>query len=283
MKRSLGWQCVSLACAIAGMGSSDNRRQRQRRGRLRCRTIGARYEHSVRRRGMTGDPVNGGGGSEIDQVFGTVANGRLYVTIAGQPGEEFQQDGCVHRLQGRRREFTQWRHSAHVVDGFAAIGGGTNLPNPADGALQRMDGLTFDAGFDADYFLAFTHGPETVNPNMPDSRQFWAASAHYADLSNGTAGAVVAAGMQLAPRGLPNALRFPGDYNKNGKVDGADYVIWRKTQGQTVARGSGADANGSDNRSAADYDIWRSRFDDGTTLADFHSCRSTWPMVFRKR
>src|SRR5688572_1335594 len=32
---------------------------------------------------INGDPVNGGGGSEIDQVFATVANGRLYVTIAG--------------------------------------------------------------------------------------------------------------------------------------------------------------------------------------------------------
>jgi hypothetical protein len=30
-----------------------------------------------------GDAVNGGGGSEINQVFGRVSGGRLYVTIAG--------------------------------------------------------------------------------------------------------------------------------------------------------------------------------------------------------
>ena len=60
-----------------------------------------------------------------------------------------------------------------VVDGYCcAIGGGTNLPNPTDGALQRMNGLTFDAGFDADYFLAFTNGPETVNPKHAGLRQF---------------------------------------------------------------------------------------------------------------
>ena len=69
-------------------------------------------------------------------------------------------------------------------------------------------------------------------------------------------------------------LRFPGDYNKNGKVDGADYVIWRKTQGQTVARGSGADANGSEVIDQGDYNIWRSRFDDGHAFRFRISCRS---------
>ena len=32
---------------------------------------------------INGDPINGGGGSEIDQVFATIADGRLYVLIAG--------------------------------------------------------------------------------------------------------------------------------------------------------------------------------------------------------
>src|SRR4051812_6887501 len=32
---------------------------------------------------VNGDPINGGGGSEIDQVFARVANGRLYVVVAG--------------------------------------------------------------------------------------------------------------------------------------------------------------------------------------------------------
>jgi hypothetical protein len=218
----------------------------------------------------TGDPVNGGGGSEIDQVFATVVDGRLYVTVTGNLEWNFNKinvfidskPGGVNSLDGA--------NLPTMVDGYCCtIGGGTNLPNPTDGALQRLSGLTFDAGFDADYYLAFTNGPETVNPNMPDSRQFWAISAHYADLTNGTAGAVVPAGVQLAPRGLPNVMRFPGDYNKNGKVDGTDSVIWRNTQGQAVARGAGADADGSMVIDQADFDIWRSRFDDGTTLADF--------------
>lgn len=217
-----------------------------------------------------GDPVNGGGGSEIDQVFGTVANGRLYVTVTGNLERNFNKlevfidskAGGVNSIDGSALPA--------MVDGFCCtIGGGVNLPDPTDGALQRMDGLTFDAGFEADYLLAFTHGFETVNPSLPDSRTFWAMSAHYGDLTQGVNGAVVPAGMQLAYRGLPNVLRFPGDYNKNGRVDAADFVEWRNTEGQAVARGAGADANGNQTVDAADYNIWRARYDADTTLAGF--------------
>ena len=38
---------------------------------------------------------------------------------------------------------------------------------------------------------------------------------------------------------------LPGDYNKNGVVDTADYVVWRKTLGQAAAYFSGADGNGN--------------------------------------
>src|SRR5262245_1198404 len=33
--------------------------------------------------GTSGDPINAGGGSEINRVFAKVANGRLYVVMAG--------------------------------------------------------------------------------------------------------------------------------------------------------------------------------------------------------
>lgn len=54
-----------------------------------------------------------------------------------------------------------------------------------------------------------------------------------------------------------------GDYNNNGIVDAADYVLWRKTRGQT---GSGLAADGNkDNRiDAADYNVWKANF--GLTL-----------------
>jgi uncharacterized repeat protein (TIGR03803 family) len=55
------------------------------------------------------------------------------------------------------------------------------------------------------------------------------------------------------------APAVPGDYNSNGVVDAADYVLWRKTVGQT---GANLPTDGSHNNQVdtADYTVWRSRF-----------------------
>ena len=178
----------------------------------------------------TGDPVNGGFGSEIDQVFGKVANGRLYVMIAGNLEKNFNKmevfvdskAGGVNTIDGASLPTG--------VDAFCCGGFGTT-----SGALQRMNGLTFDAGFNADYLVTFSNGFESVGPftdpptNQRRETQFWAVSAHYADMTQGAAGAVVAAGVQYAYDGLPRVLRFPGDYNDSGSVDAADYTKWRNT------------------------------------------------------
>jgi dockerin type I repeat protein len=51
------------------------------------------------------------------------------------------------------------------------------------------------------------------------------------------------------------------DYNHNGIVDAADYVIWRKLQGQpAVPPGAGADGNGDGFINNLDYDLWRAHF-----------------------
>lgn len=48
-----------------------------------------------------------------------------------------------------------------------------------------------------------------------------------------------------------------GDYNQNGVVDAADYIIWRVTRGMTVTAGSGADGNGNGIVDDQDYAVWR--------------------------
>jgi T5SS/PEP-CTERM-associated repeat protein len=50
-----------------------------------------------------------------------------------------------------------------------------------------------------------------------------------------------------------------GDYNHNGVVDAADYIIWRKTLGQT-GTGLAADGNGNNQVDSGDYTFWRARF-----------------------
>jgi hypothetical protein len=53
---------------------------------------------------------------------------------------------------------------------------------------------------------------------------------------------------------------LPGDYNRNGAVDAADYVVWRKTQGTTVTPSTGADGNGDGAVDQDDYGEWREHF-----------------------
>ena len=58
---------------------------------------------------------------------------------------------------------------------------------------------------------------------------------------------------------LPLSSALPGDYNRDGFVNAADYAVWRDTFG---ARGTdlAADGNGNDEVDAGDYDVWRAHF-----------------------
>src|SRR3972149_6656272 len=55
---------------------------------------------------------------------------------------------------------------------------------------------------------------------------------------------------------------LPGDYNSDGSVDAADYVIWRKTLGSTSELSANGDNIGASAGvvDQADYDFWAARF-----------------------
>jgi hypothetical protein len=53
--------------------------------------------------------------------------------------------------------------------------------------------------------------------------------------------------------------RVPGDYNDNGIVDAADYVMWRKTL-LTTGEGLKADSNNDNVINDDDYTAWRQNF-----------------------
>jgi glycerophosphoryl diester phosphodiesterase len=73
---------------------------------------------------------------------------------------------------------------------------------------------------------------------------------------------LVAMGVDSIETDRPDLLYnvvFAGDYSGNEAFDAADYVVWRKSVGQS---GSNliADGNGDQQIDADDYDIWQSRF-----------------------
>jgi len=55
---------------------------------------------------------------------------------------------------------------------------------------------------------------------------------------------------------------LPGDYNADGTVDAADYVVWRDNLGKSVVHFPNMYGAGS--IGTAQYDLWRDRF--GTSL-----------------
>jgi Lamin Tail Domain/Calcineurin-like phosphoesterase len=75
---------------------------------------------------------------------------------------------------------------------------------------------------------------------------------------------------QISP--LPPPPLVAGDYNGNGIVDAADYVVWRKA---TATGDLAADGNGDNFISGRDYDFWKARF--GNTHLDSDSGLATVP------
>jgi hypothetical protein len=200
------------------------------------------------------------GGSEINQVFGTVANGRLYVTITGNLETNFNKlEVYIDSVAGGVNEIVGAQLPIGV-DAFCCGGFGTT-----SGALQRQDGMAFDAGFNADRYLTFSNGGENVA-----GRGFWAISAHYADLTQGTSGQVVRAGYQLAPTGAPNVLRGPlgPDFNSDFNVDGSDMLTWQRGFGVGTTKPQG-DANGDGVVNQADLAQWQERYATDRNLTDF--------------
>ncbi len=65
----------------------------------------------------------------------------------------------------------------------------------------------------------------------------------------------------VAPNQLLSIVeRHPSDFNGDGQIDAADYIVWRKTMGISVAHGTGADANGDGLIDGTDYSLWRAHF-----------------------
>jgi hypothetical protein len=65
--------------------------------------------------------------------------------------------------------------------------------------------------------------------------------------------------LDYQPNSLSLIVTIPGDYNHNGTVDAADYVIWRKTLGQ-IGNWFAADGNGNGIVDNGDFDVWRAHF-----------------------
>jgi hypothetical protein len=130
----------------------------------------------------------------------------------------------------------------------------TTLTNVQDVPWATGDLLGQPAWANAAMFASGTF-PANVTP------AFFAGSVGGVFLSLGTSmafGDVMMATLTTTVRVAPFALF--ADYNRNGVVDAADYVVWRKGLGN-------ADGNNNGTVGPEDYDKWRMEFGEGTNGA----------------
>jgi len=71
-------------------------------------------------------------------------------------------------------------------------------------------------------------------------------------------------------------FQVPGDYNDNGVVDAADYVIWRNTQAN-IGEGLAADSNNDNVIDDLDYAEWRSVFGNDRHDGHHHGSGASGP------
>ncbi len=171
------------------------------------------------------DPRTSAGGSELDQVFGVIEGGFLYLTFAGNMENNFNKfEIFIDSIDGVGQNTLDGPNLPAAVDAFCCGGFGTT-----DGALQRMSGMTFDAGFAPDYYITIANGTESSgDPLGPASG--WIATAHFAELNNGAAGANIRVGGVLDPfgdelqadgitsQGLPTGTMIDQNNNDPGSI-----------------------------------------------------------------
>jgi T5SS/PEP-CTERM-associated repeat protein len=153
--------------------------------------------------------------------------------------------------------------------------------NPGSKLLANLAGTNQDTGFgDAEVVgvaqLAGSVGASLAagfTPQAGDTFPLIAASSLSGSLGLGDMPALPA-GLKWdldmeANRVLLSVVPgLAGDYNGDGAVNSADYVVWRKTLDQTGAN-LPADGNSNGRVDAADFDFWRARLGNtsGTGLA----------------
>jgi hypothetical protein len=202
----------------------------------------------------------------------TVGGNGLYGTLSGVIGARFTANNFDIRpggnLRGRFRAVGQiLRNGGYVATGFSAgvltVEG--NYVQTSTGTLQiEIGGLAADTEYDqlvvtGDVNLNGTLRLEFINgflPKLGDTFDFLQVGGSLTgDFSQVQIRGIhsdwdfefVRGGTNLQLRSLSNAAPvLPGDFNEDGSVDAADYVVWRNGQGTLYTED--------------DHQIWRANF-----------------------
>jgi Dockerin type I domain len=198
---------------------------------------------------------------------GTVSNLLVFNTSSNWTGNWMA--AGVSRIELDARDPGSNNFPLAIRLGIAGPGGGPStggggdtyvteaMPVPSDGQWHRL-------AFDVSPSSFFSTGGSNIDRALADVR-------HFRILHNPAqsfTGATTIGGGEFYLDNIQalSAIEPPsttGDYNGNGVVDAADYVVWRKTLNQTVPEpGDGADGDRSGVIDQGDYEFWRMQFGD---------------------
>jgi hypothetical protein len=222
--------------------------------------------------GQWSDPnwsIAGRAPSWTDNAFLDAGLGSNSVTVNGtqQANRTTINGGRLHISDGGSLASQVAVNEGGAISGNGWVG--SNLTLRGDLAFSstsplRVAGTADIAGGELKLIDGYTQPVNTISAPFPVLEVFGGIQG---TLST-TVDSQLAAGMflhSIAPVGNQLVIQVrsvgnTGDYNTNGVVDAADYVVWRKTLNANVTPGSGADGNNSGVIDAGDYNVWRFNF-----------------------
>jgi hypothetical protein len=199
-------------------------------------TIAPRVANLFYWNGLESDGLPGITPSDVQ--FGGLPGSSYSLSLFDQSGGSFAVNGSANIVPGG------------IIDDTAADG---SLHRHRFYFLQDGDGNSLTLPADGIYLFAMRFRMTSLESSKPIFMVF------------GTPGSSVAALDDAAVPWVEQQLNLPGDYNRNGVVDAADYALWRDTNGQ-MGIGLAADGDGNQHVEQADYVFWRQRFGQASQL-----------------
>lgn len=186
-----------------------------------------------------GSDTNANGVDVADVMFDQAAGYSLSIHGAGGLAAA---DGSARLLPGTTLVMTDSSGAIHSHRAYHLDDGDMNAgTNPADGI----------------YVIALRVRMETLQNSDPFYLVFGPPATTFLAARNAAVAWVQARLDTLA------VIPLSGDYNFDGAVDAADYVVWRNTLASTTELAADGDLSGTVD--AADYGVWRANF--GATMA----------------
>lgn len=158
----------------------------------------------------------------------------------------------------------------HADESFVSIygGDGPNIYEAGAARITRDSHADDFAGFEDIWYFTLRLAGESgilsdasLPPDPPDLSLFYEVGISV----QGTDAVALDPGLQVILNArldsltkVPDASTF-GDYNRDGSVTSADYIVWRNSRGQTGA-GLPSDGDGNGEVDDADLQMWRDHF-----------------------